>query len=277
MEAKVISVVVRSKNKADTIERTFDSIRRQTVPAEIVVVDSGSTDATIDIARRYADVIVEIPADEFTFGRSLNLGAAAASGDLHAAISAHVAFPSDGWLARAADHLRREGIAGASGSLDRPDGGILLEPFDQGLDDWQPNWGFTNTAAAWRAEAWREHPFDEVMSACEDKEWAWRVLRSGWRLALDPQLVVPGVHRRRAGLRDLLRRCTAESYELVLRTDMPPTTARDAVVRWWSDVVRDEQTPPMFQRLSYFRATEIAGSYIGSWKARRRAERAGHR
>src|SRR6185437_16891101 len=98
-----------------------------------------------------------------------------------------------------------------------------------------------------------EHRFDEEMSACEDKEWAWRVLRGGWRLAFDPRLVVPGVHRRRAGLRDLLRRCSAESYELVLRTDMPPLGARDAIVRWWSDVVRDEQTPPILQRLSYFR------------------------
>jgi glycosyltransferase involved in cell wall biosynthesis len=274
MEANVISVIVRSKNKADTIGRTFDSIRRQTIPSEIVVVDSGSTDATLDIARRYADVIVEIPGDEFTFGRSLNIGAAAATSDLHAAVSAHVALPNDGWLARAAHHLRRKGVAGTSGSLDRPDGRILLEPFEQGLDDWQPNWGFTNTAAAWRAETWRDQPFDEAMSACEDKEWARRVLRAGWRLVLDPQLVVRGVHRRRAGLRDLLRRCTAESYELVLRTDMPPTSARDAVARWWGDVLRDEQTPPVFQRLSYFRATEIAGSYLGSRQAKRQAARA---
>jgi rhamnosyltransferase len=274
MQANPISVIVRSKNKADTIERTFASIRRQTIPAEIVVVDSGSTDATLDIARRYADVIVEIPAQEFTFGRSLNVGAAAATNELHAAVSAHAALPDDRWLARAVDHLQRQGVAGTSGSLDRPDGRILLEPFEQGLDDWQPNWGFTNTAAAWRADAWRDHPFDEAMSACEDKEWAWRVLRAGWRLVLDPQLVVRGVHRRRAGLRDLLRRCTAESYELVLRTDMPPTSAREAVARWWSDVVRDEQTPPMFQRLSYFRATEIAGSYLGSRQAMRRAARA---
>jgi rhamnosyltransferase len=272
-----ISVIVRAKDKADTIERTFASIRRQTVQSEIVVVDSGSTDGTLDIARRYADVIVEIPSHEFTFGRALNVGAATASGEFHAAVSAHVALPTDEWLVRTADHLRRDRVAGASGSLDRPGGGILLEPFYQGLEDWHPSWGFTNTAAAWRAEVWRTHPFDEGMSACEDKEWAWRVLRSGWLLAFDPQLVVRGVHRRRAGLRDLLRRCTAESYELVLHTGMQPVTARGAVSRWWSDVVRDEETPPMFQRLSYFRATEIAGSYIGSRQARRHAGRANRR
>jgi rhamnosyltransferase len=274
MGADSISVIVRCKDKSETIERTFASIREQTVPSEIVVVDSGSRDTTLDIARRYADVIVEIQPHEFTFGRSLNIGAKAASGELHAAVSAHVALPNDDWLARAADHLGRDSVAGASGSLDRPDGRILLEPFYQDLDAWEPNWGFNNTAAAWRAEVWAEHPFDEGMSACEDKEWAWRVLRAGWQLAFDPRLVVRSVHRRRAGLGDLLRRCTAESYELVLRTDMPPIGAREAVAQWWSDVIRDDQTPPMFQRLSYFRIAEILGSYLGSRQATRHSARA---
>jgi rhamnosyltransferase len=277
MGADSISVIVRCKDKADTIEKTFASIREQTLASEIVVVDSGSKDGTLAIARRWADVIVEIPPEEFTFGRSLNIGATAASGRIHAAVSAHVALPDELWLERVVGHVGRDDVAGASGSLDRRDGGVLLEPFYQRLADWEPNWGFNNTAAAWQAAVWTEHRFDEQMSACEDKEWAWRVLRSGWTLAIDPRLVVPGVHRRRAGLRDLLRRCTAENYELVLRTDMPPVGARDAVRRWWTDVAHDEQTPPILQRLSYFRMTEIAGSYFGSRQARRRASRASQR
>jgi glycosyltransferase involved in cell wall biosynthesis len=277
MGADSISVIVRCQDKADTIEKTFASIRDQTLASEIVVVDSGSKDGTLAIARRWADVIVEIAPEEFTFGRSLNIGAGAASGNIHAAVSAHVALPDDLWLERVVEHLARDRVAGASGSLDRPDGGVLLEPFCQRLDDWEPNWGFNNTAAAWRAKAWADHRFDEEMSACEDKEWAWRVLRSGWSLVLDPRLAVPSVHRRRAGLRDLLRRCTAETYELVLRTDMPPVGARDAVSRWWSEVARDEETPPILQRLSYFRMTEIAGSYIGSRQAVRHSARASQR
>jgi rhamnosyltransferase len=270
MGVEPISVIVRCRDKADTIEATFASIRQQTLPAEIVVVDSGSTDATLDIARRWADVIVEIPAHEFSFGRALNIGAAAARGGLHAAVSAHVTLPDPGWLERVAGHLGRDGVGGASGSPDRPDGRVLLEPFYQGLDDWIAGWGFTNTASAWRADVWAQHRFDEEMSAAEDKEWAWRVLRAGWRLAFDPTLVVPGVHRRGAGLRDLLGRCRVETYELVLRTDMPPLGARAAIVRWWRDVVRDEHTPPGLQRLNYFRLVEIAGCYIGSRQATRR-------
>jgi rhamnosyltransferase len=272
-----VSVIVRCRDKADTIEATLASIREQTVPAEIVVVDSGSTDGTLDIARRWADVIVEMRAHEFSYGRALNVGADAARSELHAALSAHVALPHGEWLASAIEHLARDGIAGASGHLMRADGEVLLEPVDQGFAQWIPTWGFTNTAAAWRAEVWREHPFDEAMSACEDKEWAWRVLRAGWRIAIDPRLAVSGLHRRKAGLRDLLRRCSAESRELVLRTDMEPVRARDALSRWWSDVTRDDETPALLQRLSYFRITEIAGSYLGSRQAVRQAQRAASR
>jgi Glycosyl transferase family 2 len=277
MGADSISVIVRCKDKADTIEKTFASIRDQTLASEIIVVDSGSKDGTLAIARRWADVIVEIAPEEFTFGRSLNIGAKAASGNIHAAVSAHVALPDELWLDRVVGHVGRDHVAGASGTVHRPDGRVLLEPFEQRLDDWAHNWGFNNTAAGWRQEVWADHPFDEDMSACEDKEWAWRVLQAGWSVVIDPRLVVPSVHRRRAGVQNLLRRCSAESYELVLRTDMPPIGARDAAVRWWSDVVRDERTPPILQRLSYFRMIEIAGSYIGSRQATRRGAQGRHR
>ena len=44
------SVVVRAKNKQATIERTLRALRAQTVQAQVIVVDSGSTDSTLDIA-----------------------------------------------------------------------------------------------------------------------------------------------------------------------------------------------------------------------------------
>lgn len=265
-----VSVIVRCKDRAHTIGETFASIRAQTVPSEIVVVDSGSTDGTLDIARQFADVLVEITPREFSFGRALNIGAAAAHCGVHAAISAHTRFPRGDWLERALAHLGHDDVAGASGSLNRPDGRVLLEPFYQGAAEWAPGWGFNNTGAAWRPSVWRQHAFSEDMTASEDKEWAWRVTQAGWRIALDPLLVVPAGHRRKAGVRDLLRRSSAETRELVMRTGMPPISARDTLERWWSDIVRDDQTPPVLQRLNYYRLTEIVGTYVGSRQAIRR-------
>ena len=54
----LVSVVVPTKNSAPYLERCLESIRAQSYSrVEIVVVDNHSTDATVEIARRYADVV----------------------------------------------------------------------------------------------------------------------------------------------------------------------------------------------------------------------------
>ena len=119
MHGPDVIVIVRCRDKSDTIEATFASVRTQTVPSEIVVVDSGSTDGTLDIARCSAHVLVEIAPDEFSFGRALNVGAAAA-------LSAHTRFPRSDWLERLLEHLSHDDVAGASGTQYGPEGGALL-------------------------------------------------------------------------------------------------------------------------------------------------------
>lgn len=56
MEKLSISVIVITKNAEETIEECLDSIQRNN-PAEIIVVDGGSSDRTVDISRRYTERI----------------------------------------------------------------------------------------------------------------------------------------------------------------------------------------------------------------------------
>src|SRR5579863_8848577 len=52
---ETVSVVVTTRNSAHTLEACLKSVRDQDYPAtELVVVDNHSTDATLEIARRYA-------------------------------------------------------------------------------------------------------------------------------------------------------------------------------------------------------------------------------
>jgi rhamnosyltransferase len=53
------------------------------------VIESGSSDDTVTIVEKYGAKIVKITPDEFTFGRSLNWGGAAALGALVLNVSAH--------------------------------------------------------------------------------------------------------------------------------------------------------------------------------------------
>ena len=85
------SIVIRAYNEEKHIARLLEGIRLQTLKdVEIILVDSGSTDSTVAIAESFGARIVRIASDEFTFGRSLNLGVQAATRDLVVIASAHV-------------------------------------------------------------------------------------------------------------------------------------------------------------------------------------------
>ncbi|MFM8319503.1 MAG: glycosyltransferase family 2 protein, partial [Chloroflexota bacterium] len=95
------SVVIRAYNEARHIGRLLDGILQQTHrDTEIILVDSGSTDGTLEIAGRYPVTIASIAPQEFTFGRSLNRGLAAASGEIAVIASAHVYPVYPDWLER---------------------------------------------------------------------------------------------------------------------------------------------------------------------------------
>ena len=95
-----VSVVIRAKDEGESIGRTLDLLARQSREHEVVLVDSGSTDATVEIARGRGVDVIEIPAEEFTYGGALNTGCAAASGEILVALSAHAFQTDSAWLER---------------------------------------------------------------------------------------------------------------------------------------------------------------------------------
>jgi rhamnosyltransferase len=259
------SVIVRAKDEIQGIERCLRLVRAQSEAVELIVVDSGSTDGTLAVARRYADRVVEIAPGDFTFGGALNAGAAVAGADVHVALSAHCFPERRDWIARTLEHYADPDVAGTFGARTRPDGTALSAPWTcrapEALAD--PYWGFTNHASSWRAAAWERFPFDERIEACEDREWAWRVLRAGHALVADPLLWVSGGHRRAAGLPALFRRTRREARALAALHDGPAYSARRALADWWSDLPPGSRHPDALRRLNPPRAVEIAARVVG--------------
>lgn len=264
------SVIVRVKNERELLERALVSLRGQTVGVQIVVVDSGSTDGGLEVARRFADELIEIPPEAFTFGHALNVGAAAAAGDVHFALSSHCRAERPDWVERSLAHYADERVAGTHGCRIQPDRRPLVHVVlqDAEMARRHPYWGFSNHASSWRAELWRRFPFDERMPACEDKAWAWKVLDEGWLIAVDPELDVAKDHRQLAGTRALYERSAREAQALARAHPMPPRPLTQALRTWWSDIPRDGVYPPLFHRLNYYRAAEIAGRWVGERRAR---------
>jgi rhamnosyltransferase len=269
MSAPPISVIVRAKNKADSIGATLAALRRQSVAAEVIVVDSGSTDGTVQLAERWADRVIEIPAASFSYGGALNVGADAACAPVHAALSAHCVPSSDTWLEDSLRRYDRPDVAATNAARTTPFGDPVEGTYWQSLADagLSPIWGFSNHASTWRADVWRELPFREDLGACEDKEWSWRVLAAGWTIAYAPELDAPMQHRRSAGLVALVQRLARESEAMVSLGATAPLTGRAALRAWWSAFPVPSKRPTVARRLSPYRIAELLGSWLGSRRA----------
>jgi len=80
-----VSVILPSLNVAGYIRETMESVLAQTLPdMEIICVDAGSTDGTLEIIEEMAsndDRIIIIKSDKKSYGYQMNIGIAAASGE----------------------------------------------------------------------------------------------------------------------------------------------------------------------------------------------------
>lgn len=268
----VASVVVRTLDKASTVEATLSALRRQTMPVEIIVVDSGSTDGTLAIARRWADRVLTVDRETFSYGGSLNRGAEVATAPIHMALSAHCVPAYDDWVERSVAHYSRDDVAATNQSGRSPDGDLLRGPYYQTVEDVRtdPYWGLSNHGSSWRAEVWRAAPFREDLPACEDKEWSWRVLGAGWTIVFDPHLYVPSLHRRAEGVRKLWRRHHKESMVLAAMGALPRPGPRD-LLRSWNHLedTYPSHVPRVVRLASPFRLAEVLGDHAGAHTTRR--------
>jgi rhamnosyltransferase len=268
-----ISVVVRARDEAPAIGRCLQLLASQELPdgaaAEVIVVDSGSQDGTVSIARAAGADVLSIAPETFTFGGSLNAGAARASGEIVVALSAH-AFPlDDGWLARLVEPFADPSVACASGERFWPDGSSMAGPVrqDAALAAEHPEWGYSNAAGAFRLSLWRERPFRTDLPGSEDREWSLHWIRHGYVCVVDPGLLVDHDHTHDPVV-SIYRRARREAEGLASFIDAPPYGVGDLAGEWWSDL--RFYRSPLKARLSHRRAARMLGAYAGRRRAARR-------
>lgn len=223
MTASVIdvSILIRTKNEDRFIGETLSVLFSQTYKnIEVIIIDSGSTDRTLEIARAYPVRIYEIKPEEFTWGYSLNYGFKRAKGKYVINLSAHALPLSNDWVETLIANFSDEKIAAVmSRNLPCPD----CNPFDrrgllkkynipkQEIKGGYP-YIFANYCSVIRKSAWERVPYDETLTYAEDHDWAIKIVGLGYKIIYEP--AAETYHSHNETLRQIYKRSYVEACAL---------------------------------------------------------------
>lgn len=199
------SVVIRTFNEEKHSGNLLAALAEQTYrDYEVIIVDSGSSDKTLEIARAFPTTIIEIPSRDFTFGYSLNVGCKAARGQYLVFVSAHILPVSHDWLGNliagftdkkvAMVYGRQVGAATSKFSEKRD----FIRLFGESPENTKVPSPYANNAnAAVRRDAWERHPFDEYLFGLEDIDFARKCEAEGLLVRYAPSAAIYHIHAER--------------------------------------------------------------------------------
>lgn len=277
------TIVIPTKNAGSSFKKVLDSVFDQITTAqyEVICVDSGSTDGTVELIKQYPAVVHEIPSEQFGHGRTRNLGASLGTGQYIIFITQDALPASQTWLQGFIDAMNTdEEIAGAFGIhypypncnlLDSRDITGLFESYgstnqvieitdldrynnDQDYVRWLSF--FSDNNACIRRSDWEQHPYPDVNFA-EDQLWIRERLSEGKKKIYTPN--APVYHSHNYGFKDLAGRYYDEyqalytlfpGFTIAPRWLHVPKAAQSAVKADWA-YVGSLQTLTVRERLKW--------------------------
>jgi rhamnosyltransferase len=214
----LISIVIPVKNGAPWLHECLRGIERQTLfpQTEIILLDSGSTDDTLSIAKDYPVRVYNIRPDEFNHGLTRNAGVAYCQGEYVVMTVQDARATDDLWLQNLLDGFSlAENVAGVCGQqvvpsnrdknpvdwfrpIDEPRAKIQSFASAEAFDNLSPaekkaacSWDDVN--AMYRKKALEKIPFRR-MSYGEDAVWAQEAFCNGYTLVYQPSARVYHYH-----------------------------------------------------------------------------------
>jgi len=196
-----VSIVIRCFNEVSHIGKLLIGIEKQDyAEIEIIIVDSGSNDGTVEVCKKFKTTIISILPEEFSFGYALNKGCEAATGDILIFASAHVYPVYTNWVSQMVQPFTDEKVALTYGGQI----GNEFTKFSEHMifRKWFPensvkrqNHPFCNNAnCAIRKELWQLQQYDEQLTGLEDLDWANKILKKGYYISYQSDAKIVHVH-----------------------------------------------------------------------------------
>ena len=270
------SVVIRTLNEEAHLGRLLTGLEQQvTAPEEVIVVDSGSTDATLSIASAFGARIIQIDREQFSFGRALNIGFAAASADVGVALSGHVYPLGKTHLTHLLRPFDDDQVAVTFGRQVGSEDSYFSEK--RLMLQWFPATGsgvqsipFSNNAnSATRLDVWKQLKFDEQLTGLEDVEFSHRATALGWQIYYVAE--APVVHIHHEPWDRIRHRYRREARTLVQLDPTQKLTLAHAIalsgLNAASDSLhafRERSIAQDFPQIIKFRSAQFLGAWQGS-------------
>lgn len=217
-----IPIIVPTLNAGPKLADVLGAIRSQEGPYEpdIIAIDSGSTDGTLDCLRRHGARVLSVRRETFNHGRTRNEALKHAAGEFAVLLVQDAAPASTEWLAALVEPFGRDASIAGTFARQRPAAGASRVTTHY-LGQWvaaqsEPRivgplaastyaqmspserhavCAFDNVCSCVRLSVWAVHQFPATPIA-EDLEWARDVLLAGHRLAYVPEAIVEHSHDR---------------------------------------------------------------------------------
>jgi glycosyltransferase involved in cell wall biosynthesis len=274
----LVSIVIRTLNEGKYLGKLLKQIskqRKDNFNIEVVIVDSGSTDDTLKIANSYNSRVTFIDKQNFTFGRSLNIGSAYANGEILVYVSGHCIPTDENWIIKLIDPIRKKTSGYTYGGqlgvdlTKYSEKQIFKKYFPNERKDPQEGFFCNNANSAIKESVWRKLKFDETLTGLEDMELAKRYTHLNGKISYISDASVFHIHDE--SYSQIKRRFEREA--LALRHIMPEVNVGliDVLKYIFSSIFLDFKEAlyeKVFLReilsIVKYRSSQYLGTYIGN-------------
>lgn len=256
-----ISVVIPTRCGGPLLRRVVETVAKQRMDRrfEVLLVDSGSPRDELRALEAVGARVHGIDPESFDHGRTRDLGAGLASGEILVFLNQDAVPVGDRWLAGLIEPLLSDpSIDAVQGAIAEMPEAVLAELgrsrffwgtggpsfyFTRESENWirrHGGIGFSTVNCAIRKSAWSRSPFGDAQ-ILEDKKWQRNAVERSMRITSVTAEVALVWHSHDYDLRSLWRRCASEGFGWkLLSEDYPIRSAAADLCRGgtWRELLR---------------------------------------